>query len=51
VRPAFARGRRRVRACDGEQSTILLIGAFAGGVGYFFGSILPTVLGALAVGG
>ena len=30
---------------------ILLIGAFAGVVGYFFGSILPTLLGAPAVGG
>jgi VIT1/CCC1 family predicted Fe2+/Mn2+ transporter len=30
---------------------ILAIGAFAGIVGYFFGSILPTLLGAPAVGG
>jgi VIT1/CCC1 family predicted Fe2+/Mn2+ transporter len=30
---------------------ILLIGAFAGVVGYFFRSILPTLLGAPAVGG
>jgi len=30
---------------------ILLIGAFAGVVGYVFGSILPTLLGAPAVGG
>jgi VIT1/CCC1 family predicted Fe2+/Mn2+ transporter len=30
---------------------ILLIGAFAGVVGYFFGSILPTLLGAPVVGG
>ena len=30
---------------------ILLIGAFAGIVGYFFGSILPTLLGAPAIGG
>jgi len=30
---------------------ILAIGAAAGIVGYFFGSILPTLLGAPAVGG
>jgi vacuolar iron transporter family protein len=30
---------------------ILLVGAFAGVAGYFFGSILPTLLGAPAVGG
>lgn len=30
---------------------ILIIGALAGIVGYFFGSILPTLLGAPAVGG
>src|SRR6266496_5685559 len=30
---------------------ILLIGALAGVVGYFFGSILPTLLGTPAVGG
>jgi VIT1/CCC1 family predicted Fe2+/Mn2+ transporter len=30
---------------------ILLIGALAGVVGYVFGSILPTLLGAPAVGG
>jgi hypothetical protein len=30
---------------------ILLIGAFAGVAGYFFGSILPTLVGAPAVGG
>jgi VIT1/CCC1 family predicted Fe2+/Mn2+ transporter len=30
---------------------ILAIGAVAGVVGYFFGSILPTLLGAPAVGG
>jgi VIT1/CCC1 family predicted Fe2+/Mn2+ transporter len=34
-----------------ELSYMLLIGAFAGVVGYFFGSILPTLLGAPAVGG
>jgi hypothetical protein len=36
-------------AQDGLE--ILIIGAFAGVVGYFFGSILPTLLGAPAVGG
>jgi VIT1/CCC1 family predicted Fe2+/Mn2+ transporter len=35
----------------GSGLEILLIGAFAGVVGYFFGSILPTLLGAPAVGG
>lgn len=30
---------------------ILLVGAFAGIVGYFFGNVLPTLLGAPAVGG
>jgi len=35
----------------GSGLEILLIGAFAGVAGYFFGSILPTLLGAPAVGG
>jgi VIT1/CCC1 family predicted Fe2+/Mn2+ transporter len=35
----------------GSGLEILFIGAFAGVVGYFFGSILPTLLGAPAVGG
>jgi len=30
---------------------ILVIGALAGIVGYFFGSVLPSLLGAPAVGG
>jgi VIT1/CCC1 family predicted Fe2+/Mn2+ transporter len=30
---------------------ILLIGAFAGVAGYFFGTVLPTLLGAPATGG
>lgn len=34
----------------GSGLEILLIGAFAGVVGYFFGSILPTLLGAPAAG-
>jgi hypothetical protein len=29
---------------------ILLIGALAGIVGYFFGTVLPTLLGAPAIG-
>jgi vacuolar iron transporter family protein len=35
----------------GSGLEILIIGALAGVVGYFFGSILPTLLGAPAVGG
>jgi len=35
----------------GSGLEILIIGALAGIVGYFFGSILPTLLGAPAVGG
>jgi vacuolar iron transporter family protein len=35
----------------GSGLEILLIGTFAGVVGYLFGSILPTLLGAPAVGG
>lgn len=35
----------------GSGLEILIIGALAGIVGYFFGSVLPTLLGAPAVGG
>jgi VIT1/CCC1 family predicted Fe2+/Mn2+ transporter len=35
----------------GSGIEILAIGAVAGVVGYFFGNILPTLLGAAAVGG
>ena len=35
----------------GSGSEILIIGGLAGVVGYFFGSILPMLLGAPAVGG
>jgi len=35
----------------GSGLEILIIGAFAGIVGYFLGSVLPTLLGAPAVGG
>ena len=35
----------------GSGLGILIIGAFAGVVGYFFGSILPSLLGPPAVGG
>jgi hypothetical protein len=35
----------------GSGFEILLIGAFAGIVGYLFGNLLPTLLGATAIGG
>jgi VIT1/CCC1 family predicted Fe2+/Mn2+ transporter len=51
----FAIGAAKTRWTHGSPIwsgiEILAIGAVAGIVGYFFGSILPTLLGAPAVGG
>ena len=46
---AKSRWTRRAPIASGLE--ILVIGALAGVVGYFFGNILPTLLGAPAVGG